>query len=154
MVLGPQFEQLKMFMAPSEIDPSSSIDAEQGEYIEDVMEEKLEEAKNSGLYDDIRQKGVKTPIQVIHDPHTGEIMLGHGNHRFAVAQDLENQGKSDVLLPVVHSIARYEKYYEDDDPGYFDALRTVKDYDNYMNRNFGQGRGTGDKYTWQSDEDF
>jgi hypothetical protein len=153
MVLGPQFEQLKMFMTPSEIDPVSSVDAEEGEYIEDVLEKKLKGAKKSGLYKDISQKGVKTPIQVIHDPQTGENILGHGHHRFAVAQDLEDQGKSDVLMPVFHSTAKYEKFY-DDDPGYFDALGSIKEYDTYMNRYIGQGRGTGDKATWRSDEDF
>jgi hypothetical protein len=147
---GPQFEQLKMFMSPSEIEFSSSVDHPH-ETFEDVLETKLQRAHSSGLYSNIEKEGVKAPIQVIHDRRTGKNILGHGHHRYAAASALEETSQPDILVPVVHTEAKYESF-GDDDYEYFDALGSVKDYDNYMNKYVKQGRGTGDRMTWQSEE--
>ena len=112
MALGPQFEQLKMFMSPNEINPSSAIDfdatmdAERHEkdpemvdaYMKQGMEQKLAAATGSGLRANIEKRGVIKPVQVIHTPEFGRT-IGHGHHRFAAAQDID----PDALIPVHHT---------------------------------------------------
>jgi hypothetical protein len=105
-----------MFMSAREIDPDTSVDV--GEYddtsatddFEDLMDMKLDIAKDKGLYYDIERRGVQVPIQVIRHKD-GRIDIGHGNHRFAVQRDLD----PDALMPVVHTDAVY-----DDRPAWHD----------------------------------
>jgi hypothetical protein len=112
---GPQFEQLKMFMTPAEIDPSSGVDSPYSTVVEHhqsapervrsqfgtLMEEKTSEAKYKGLTKDIKKRGVVMPVQVIHTAELGRT-LGHGHHRFAAAKDID----PDMLIPVHHTEGR------------------------------------------------
>lgn len=110
--LKPEGEQLKMFMSPSEINPSGSVDApwtkvaerhkkrpkRTREMFTALMNEKTAEAAAVGLTEDIRRRGVVMPVQVIHTPELGRT-LGHGNHRFAAAMAIN----PDMLIPIHHT---------------------------------------------------
>jgi hypothetical protein len=112
MALGPQFEQLKMFMTPAEIAPSGGVDSDGSTIVEHHerdpeltrdffkrdMARKAAEARSSGLTNDIMERGVVMPVQVIHTPELGRT-LGHGHHRFAAAEEID----PDMLIPVHHT---------------------------------------------------
>jgi hypothetical protein len=120
-------DQLRMFMSAREIDPDTSVDV--GEYddtsatddFEDLMDMKLDIAKDKGLYYDIERRGVQVPIQVIRHKD-GRIDLGHGNHRFAVQRDLD----PDALMPVVHTDAVYDQVT--DDVEFYNPYKTIDKY--------------------------
>lgn len=121
-------DQLRMFMSAREISPASSVDAaeQDEEAFEQLMDKKLNESIDRGLYDDIARKGVKAPVQVIHHPTVGNI-LGHGNHRFASQRDID----PDALMPVVHTDA--VRPYPDDPSEYirneWEPYETLKKYE-------------------------
>lgn len=112
MTLGPQFEQLKMFMSANEISPVGSVDSPVSIDLTRSRSERLtsfghllsrKEAESrtdhhrGGLHDSIMSEGVKAPVQVIHSDQ-GSV-LGHGNHRFATMA----AHKPDDLMPVMHT---------------------------------------------------
>lgn len=54
-----------------------------------IYERKLQEAKGSGLYEDIRENGVTVPIEIgFGDPDYPEGLVRDGHHRLIVAVDL------------------------------------------------------------------
>jgi hypothetical protein len=139
---GPQFEQLKMFMKPSEINPDESVDA--AAYWPSTMDElwqrKLEAGQGSGLEDSVRREGVKTPVQLIHDPRTGKTTMGHGHHRVAVAKNLESVEGKELYVPVLHSEMVYKNDFDwgGDVPS---QSATLRDYENHMSKHYGYGVG-------------
>jgi hypothetical protein len=109
MTLGHQFEQLKMFMTPSEI-MSSRLPLTADRIVknstvledpESLWERKLKQSKapptspryKRSLYDTIKREGVKEPV------HLGPTQVTGGHHRIAAANDIA----PDTLIPVVHS---------------------------------------------------
>jgi hypothetical protein len=130
-------DQLRMFMSAREIDPDTSVDAEEDDRdsLDELLGYKLDESKQTGLYYDIGRRGVQTPIQVIHDDTYGKRVLGHGNHRFAAQRDIN----PDALIPVVHTDAVYD---EDD----FDTYGTLRKYKEYTG-----GKGVDDAMSWQNE---
>jgi hypothetical protein len=143
--LGPQFEQLKMFYSPSEIGFDDAIDAEAYGDFETTLKHKLTTSKNTGLYDDIQEKGVRTPIQVIHDDKNKRKILGHGHHRYATALDIERSSNPDILVPVVHTTAKYYRPYgaPPGSPKVVQPDRSLEEYENFMDEQFGDQFGLG-----------
>lgn len=107
MSLQPQqFQQLQMFMKPSEIRSSHAFgDKRTNETVDDLAERKLREAdrinytpwstEREPLTDAIEREGVREPVTL--DPDE----LADGHHRFFVADRQESRGK-EVYLPVQH----------------------------------------------------
>ena len=112
---GDNPEQLQMFMRPHEIlsklygfaDDTSADDDDDYDfdpkYYTDTQlhEEKLEEAKGSGLHDSIETEGIRNHIVLETAPHTTKFRMGNGHHRLSVALDLESKGHQ-VNIPVIH----------------------------------------------------
>lgn len=146
--------QLKMFMTPREIDPTGSVDNDDSidrslsersrrNYLEGLLDRKKATADEIGLSDSILEEGVKTPIQVIHDPKGGNI-LGHGNHRFAVARQMP-----DTLIPVIHTEGARSST-----TGELDLWEAIDNYRGYM-ANTGHGNtGTGDSWSWHGGDPY
>lgn len=125
MTLQPaQFQQLQMFMKPSEMrampdfefsDLVRSEDFTQDEDVEHLRSYKLGEADAGGeagtrhpsLTNQILEEGVKTPVVMHHTPPNPMVgrgaasRLANGHHRFFVQERRERQGE-EVYLPVGH----------------------------------------------------
>lgn len=146
--------QLKMFMTPREIDPTGSVDDDTSvdfsepeqvrrTYLEGLLDTKDETAYKTGLYDSILEEGVKTPIQIVHDPEGGNI-LGHGNHRFAVARH-----RPDTLIPVLHTEGiRYPRNKS------LNPMEAVMDYRDYMQKTGHGDTGTTDSWAWHGGDPY
>lgn len=123
MTLQPaQFQQLQMFMKPSEVsampgfrfgDSRTSGFGEERD-TEDLRTLKLYEADGGsfrrggvGLATQIEEEGVKDPIALAHidrNPVTGRehsTRLANGHHRYFVQERREREGE-EVYLPVAH----------------------------------------------------
>jgi hypothetical protein len=93
----------KQFMAVHEIVKLPFTDTRKGESKEATLARKLKGAKegnwagSEGLYDSIKEHGVKEPVDIIHHPEKG-MMLGEGHHRVAAAMDINPKMK----IPVRH----------------------------------------------------
>lgn len=116
MTLGPQFQQLKMFMTGNEIKQTitGSVDASNND--EDTMSEmwdqKVEESHdrrvNAGddrhgqsLYDSVEDEGAHTPV-TLYTPRFNSTIHGDGHHRTAISADVEDRSGRQVYLPVLH----------------------------------------------------
>lgn len=107
---GDNPEQLQMFMRPHEIlnkinsfvdDDYSDIDDPRDYPYSDLHDEKLEEAKSTGLHESIETDGVRDHIVLETAPRSSRFRLGNGHHRLSVALDLEEKGHQ-VDIPVIH----------------------------------------------------
>lgn len=105
---GDNPEQLQMFMRPHEILnklhsflDDEGIDDPRDYPYSDLHDEKLEEAKGTGLHDSIETDGVRDHVVLETAPHTTKFRMGNGHHRLSVALDLEEKGHQ-VDIPVIH----------------------------------------------------
>jgi hypothetical protein len=105
---GDNPEQLQMFMRPHEILnklhsflDDEGIDDPRDYPYSDLHDEKLQEAKDSGLHDGIETDGVRDHVVLETAPHTTKFRMGNGHHRLSVALDLEEKGHQ-VDIPVIH----------------------------------------------------
>lgn len=62
-----------------------------------VMAQKLRQSKKSGLYDSIKESGVKDPVTILKDP-SGTTTVQDGHHRIASAMSIYPSMK----IPVKH----------------------------------------------------
>lgn len=124
---GDNPDQLQMFMRPHEIlnklsgfldDTDAHLDDGRWYPDSDLHDEKLQEAKDSGLHDDIETDGVRNHI-VLTNTGRDKFRMGNGHHRLSVALDLEEKGHQ-VDIPVIH----------DNDPMY----DTTDEYKNMYGR--------------------
>ena len=106
---GDNPEQLQMFMRPHEIlnklhgfmDATASYIDDPKDYpYSDLHDEKLSEAKSTGLHDSIETDGVRDHI-VLTNTGRDTFLMGNGHHRLSVALDLEEKGHQ-VDIPVIH----------------------------------------------------
>ena len=106
---GDNPEQLQMFMRPHEIlnklsgfmdNTGSHIDDPKDYPYSDLHDEKLSEAKDSGLHDSIETDGIRDHI-VLTNTGSDKFRMGNGHHRLSVALDLEEKGHQ-VDIPVIH----------------------------------------------------
>jgi hypothetical protein len=105
---GDNPKQLQMFMRPHEIlnklhsflDDEGIDDPSDYPY-SDLHDEKLDEAKDSGLHDGIETDGILNHVVLETAPHTTKFRMGNGHHRLSVALDLESKGHQ-VDIPVIH----------------------------------------------------
>jgi hypothetical protein len=117
---APLSEQLRMFMTPREIRSEYSTnfadrqDPFSGQRMSDtgMLKRKLTESKNSGLFDSVKEEGVKAPIGLgtMRDdvpaikqdfptaPVSGKPMMTSGHHRLASALT----SRPDDYVPVIH----------------------------------------------------
>ena len=77
-----------------------------------LHEEKLEEAKGSGLHDSIETEGIRNHIVLETAPHTTKFRMGNGHHRLSVALDLESKGHQ-VHIPVIHDSDMMHDTYDE-----------------------------------------
>jgi len=136
--------QLKMFMTPNELRAygvAGGTDQSPDEDFDELLDRKLDDSYGIGLVDDIKKKGVKTPIQVIHMKNTTDKMIGHGHHRFAIASEFG----PDELVPVLHTDAVYK---EDPDDSEVDKRASLKKYSTYMEETGRPGKGVTDRFSW------
>ena len=128
--LGRQWKQLDMYKTAKELRATRLGDVESAkiwdagrtpdhEIEKNVMDQKLDNSRKSGLYDSIKAQGVTTPVYisnikpsaykesaftgVIKDvnpayvPPSGDIVM-NGHHRIAAAHDID----PNMLIPVEH----------------------------------------------------
>lgn len=102
-----QWKQLDMFRPAKEFGSTSNIDVEfesmrnpskdKDAIKKEHAEHKVNAAKQSGLYQSIKDNGVQKPVFISHSRQFGE-MVSDGGHRVAVAADIG----PDTLVPVEH----------------------------------------------------
>jgi hypothetical protein len=104
-----------MFMTPDEILGGSyvhgSVD-QSGDDMRTLMTQKLGEAKESGVYDDIAAHGVRTPVilasqsstpdYLVDEPREGAFVIGNGNRRTAAAAEVQRVTGRQQHIPVIH----------------------------------------------------
>jgi hypothetical protein len=152
MSLGPQFQQLKMFMSSEEIAPIGSVDSpisidrhssssSRAVNFGKMLNYKADDAEKTGLADSIREHGVADPVQVIHAYKDDGRIIGHGNHRFATMARHDPKG----LMPVMHTegdvggLSRYAGKY-------VDVWRSLENYSSAANL-VREGMGVGNEVT-------
>jgi hypothetical protein len=102
------FQQLDMFKPAKELRGMhlSDVDVVQNNsyYVKDynktakvLMARKVRESKKSGLYEDIKQNGVKKPVELGQGYGPG-IKVLDGHHRVASAMSID----PNMLVPVTH----------------------------------------------------
>jgi hypothetical protein len=113
---GSQFQQLPLFMSPSEIQNSvhATTDLEADETLGDMWRRKETESRvpntsdgdgwrehGSGVYDSMKEEGSTSHVMVTPFQKRGKAVLsmGEGHHRTAAGVALEREGK-DVYQPV------------------------------------------------------
>lgn len=112
MSLGPQFDQLQMFMTGSELKSYLTDSGDRGGgSMEGMWGQKLKEAQHpagagdykvhgEGLYDSIKERGYQgDSLGVNH--WGGEKSLLDGHHRVAAAAQLDSEGYENYI-PVTH----------------------------------------------------
>ena len=112
-MLGRQWKQLDMYKTAKELRHGKLLDVEANKVFDkmhsthltpehvieqQVMDQKLNEAKSTGLYDSIKNSGVLKPVYVSRNKHFGDGVLGDGHHRIAAAHDID----PNMLIPVEH----------------------------------------------------
>ena len=114
MTLGPQFEQLKMFMTPADIKGyvTTSGDLHPGEDMPALWDRKLSQSKGprdsghgSGVYRGLREgKNLITRFGDVVDIHhdKGGRFLTDKHHRIAAQADLDEKAGKETYLPVSH----------------------------------------------------
>lgn len=94
--------QLKMFMSPLEL-RNEGLFTREG-----PASKKIDAAKYSGMYEDIKEHGVKKPIGLLLDSNKDNgrthTDLVNGHHRFFSQEDIDE----DRLMPVTFSNKEYE----------------------------------------------
>ena len=142
--------QLKLLMTPREMGIVGSIDVDPSLRTDITPEQRAAhmdkhwndvrvDAAFSGLMESVQKHGVKTPVQIVHDPAIGPV-LGHGNHRFAVSDP-------DALIPVLHTPGQRDRR------GDLDWNAALKNYESYMRTTGRRGLGYADIHTWQNEEE-
>jgi hypothetical protein len=112
-IKGGGGEQLKMFMTPRELGgfvdsyadfgpnpgglPHEAMQSMNGPF--DRFDFKMGNLERTGMGDSIAADGVRKPLDVQHDPNTGERSLLNGHHR-AIKQSMADP---DRLMPVIHT---------------------------------------------------
>lgn len=116
MALGPQFDQLKLFMTGKEWKDvvNASSDATTGR-LEEMWEQKEAESKapagsgvhGSGVYESLKKQGyvgdISTAPRITFQEGPGGTERreqGEGHHRVAAAAALEEEGHGPVFMPV------------------------------------------------------
>ena len=122
MALGPQFEQVQLFMTGTELQSkiTNSIDRVPGGSMEGLWKRKLRESKRTGMehgadtYKSLQQHGwqsdPESPRQgpgIMHVRKFGaipefdrdEMSVDDAHHRIAAAADLERKGKRTIYIP-------------------------------------------------------
>ena len=132
-------------MTPNELlEYGVSSGADQGdEEFDELLDRKVDDSYGLGLIDDIKEHGVKTPVQIVHMKNTPQKMIGHGHHRFAVS----NEFRPDDLIPVIHTDAVYKEAPEDYE---VDKGASLNKYRGYMGPS---GKGTSDRFEWLYDDE-
>jgi hypothetical protein len=118
--------QLPMFMPAQELRDSLTATADMPNLpVDDVLDLKLTDsmrpkaagAHGSGVFASVQEKGVLSPVQMIHGDN--DLMLGQGHHRVAAADFDAGLNKKDQYVPVVHTDARSDTPIgKQDDEGY------------------------------------
>lgn len=88
--------QLAMFMTARELYKLPMMDEPGYHSKEQMIKEKLEESKHSGLHEKIRKQGVQKPVKVFNDDDGQYLWDGH--HRVVSAKKIN----SNMLVPVEH----------------------------------------------------
>ena len=88
--------QLAMYMTAREIHDLPMGDEPGYHSKEQLIKEKLEESKQAGLHNQIKEQGVRTPV-AIHNDDDGQY-LWDGHHRVVSA----NKINPNMLIPVEH----------------------------------------------------
>ena len=103
------YEQLSMFMKPGEIIDKHAIhyyentraekDMPEHEATDATWSRKLRESKKSGLFKDVKARGVQKPVEIMHgDYDYPEGYVYEGHHRIAAA----NATRPNDFIPVTH----------------------------------------------------
>lgn len=108
MTLGPQFEQLKMFMTPAEIKGyvTTSSDLRTGETMDQLWDRKVRESKRprdygpgSGVYDALSSnKPILGTVTVLHSSPGSELEDKH--HRVAAQAEIDATTGKETLVPM------------------------------------------------------
>jgi hypothetical protein len=111
MTLGPQFEQLKLFMTPAEIkgyvNTSSDLRSDGSENMEQLWDRKVEESKRprdygpgSGVYDALSAgKPILGTVTVLHRS-SGDSELEDKHHRVAAQADIDATTGKETFVPM------------------------------------------------------
>lgn len=111
MTLGPQFEQLKLFMTPAEIkdyvNTSSDLRSDGSENMEQLWDRKVEESKRprdhgpgSGVYDALSAgKPILGDVTVIHR-RSGDSELEDKHHRVAAQAEIDAATGKETFVPM------------------------------------------------------
>lgn len=125
MTLGPQFQQLKMFMTGNEIKQSitGSVDApdadddNDNDVMAEMWDQKVDESHyrradprddvhGQSLYDNVDEEGARMPVTMFHPRSymysTGSMIHGDGHHRTAISADVEDRTGRQIYIPVLH----------------------------------------------------
>lgn len=104
-------DQLKMFMTGREITDmlEGTIDSPHLS-VDEVMDYSLTESKKklgtghgSGVHASVKKEGVRNPVQLVHTDWG--VLMGHGKHRVAAAEDIDYQSGKQRYIPVIHTEA-------------------------------------------------
>jgi len=110
MTLGPQFDQLKLFMTPEEIKGyvNTSGDLYDGETMDQMWERKVEESKaprdtghGSGVYDALSGgKPILSTVTALHTSRGSELEDKH--HRVAAQADIDATTGKETFVPMAY----------------------------------------------------
>jgi hypothetical protein len=110
MTLGPQFEQLKMFMTPAEIKGyvTTSGDLKPGENMDQLWDRKLQESKQprdtghgGGVHEALSSgTPILNDVDVLFDHR--RTLLTDKHHRVAAQADIDAATGKETLIPVRH----------------------------------------------------
>ena len=97
-----------MFMKPSELRASLAGSVDLGAK---PLPDDWDYKSNDSLKNDIKRKGVQTPVIVDHGYHPGVRdegggVMGNGHHRVHNAHRLEEEGH-EIYVPIVHTDGNY-----------------------------------------------
>lgn len=131
--------QLRLFMSARELreqfDPNWG-DFEGEETAKDVWDRKLKVSKENGLYDDIKDIGVRIPVTITGNPDDSgfnpEVMGGH--HRIAAAYDIN----PDMEIPVNYDNSTRSAWDVEQERGFSDPVlqeHVMKKYGGFGQRN-------------------
>ena len=112
MTLGPQFDQLKLFMTPAEIKgyvtTSSDLRSDGSENMGQMWDRKVEESKRprdygpgSGVYDALSAgKPILGEVTVIHTSRDSELEDKH--HRVAAQAEIDAATGKETFVPMAY----------------------------------------------------
>lgn len=141
------YQQLPMFMTADDLQQSITItgdgiagtrDPETVLGIKSLnAQQKLGRGRGSGVYNAIKEEGVKNPVQLIHTD--SDIMLGDGHHRTGSAIDQARSGVgANRFIPVIHTDRPEMKHAQGySTPEIKDAIAEGHGYRDYSDEAFG-----------------